>query len=97
VTIPETSVTRGVDVKTTLGAVTEGDAAAAIVYVTDAKTAGSRVATIAIPDAENAIATYPIATIAASTSKATSHAFIRYVTSASGQATLRSYGFLPPR
>ena len=38
VTIPADKITRGVDVKATLAAVTTGDADAAIVYVTDAKT-----------------------------------------------------------
>jgi molybdate transport system substrate-binding protein len=96
VTIPETSVTRGQDVKATLAAVTTGDADAAIVYVTDAKSAGDAVDTVAIPDAQNAIATYPIATLTASKNKETSQAFIDYVMSSEGQATLSSYGFLPP-
>ena len=96
VTIPETSVTRGQDVKATLAAVTTGDADAAIVYVTDAKSAGDAVDTVEIPDAQNAIATYPIATLTASTNKATSQAFIDYVMSSKGQATLGSFGFLPP-
>ena len=95
-TIDETKVTRGVDVKATLGAVTTGDADAAIVYVTDAKTAGDAVDTVTIPDDENAIATYPIATLTASGNKATSQAFIDYVMSSKGQATLKSFGFLPP-
>ena len=43
VTIPESNVTRGQDVKATLAAVTTGDADAAIVYVTDAKAAGDAV------------------------------------------------------
>ena len=96
VTIPETKVTRGIDVKGTLAAVTTGDADAAIVYVTDAKTAGAAVASVTIPDAQNAIATYPIATLTASANKETSQAFIDYVMSSKGQATLRSFGFLPP-
>jgi molybdate transport system substrate-binding protein len=96
VTIPETKVTRGIDVKGTLAAVTTGDADAAIVYVTDAQTAGEAVARVTIPDPQNAIATYPIATLNASGNKATSRAFIDYVMSSKGQATLRSYGFLPP-
>jgi molybdate transport system substrate-binding protein len=96
VTIPETKVTRGTDVKTTLAAVTTGDADAAIVYVTDAKTAGSTVDTVTIPDAQNAIATYPIAMLKASTNPATARAFIDAVMSPRGQATLRSFGFLPP-
>ena len=52
--------------------------------------------TVEIPDAQNAIATYPIATLTASTNKATSQAFIDYVMSSKGQATLSSFGFLPP-
>lgn len=96
VTIPETKVTRGLDVKSTLAAVTTGDADAAIVYVTDAKTAGDTVEAVTIPDAQNAIATYPIATLKPSTNKAVSQAFIDYVMSGKGQATLKSFGFLPP-
>jgi molybdate transport system substrate-binding protein len=96
VTIPEIKVTRGQDVKATLAAVATGDADAAIVYVTDAKSAGSTVEAVTIPDAQNAVATYPIATLTASVNKPTSQAFIAYVMSSKGQATLRSYGFLPP-
>lgn len=96
VTIPETSITRGQDVKTTLAAVATGDAEAAIVYVTDAKSAGATVGAVTIPDAENAIATYPIATLTASANKEASEAFVDYVTSSKGQVTLRSFGFLPP-
>jgi molybdate transport system substrate-binding protein len=95
VTIPETEVTRGQDVKATLAAVTTGDADAAIVYVTDAKSAGSAVATVTIPDTQNAIATYPITTLKASGNQATSQDFVDYVMSSKGQATLRSFGFLP--
>ncbi len=95
VTIPESSVTRGVDVKATLGAVTTGDADAAIVYVTDAETAGAAVDSVTIPDAQNVIAVYPIAGIKASRNAATVAAFIAYVESVKGQATLRSFGFLP--
>ncbi len=96
VTIPDRTITRGQDVKTTLGAVTTGDADAAVVYVTDAKSAGRAVTTVAIPDARNAIAVYPIATTTAATNAAASRAFIEYVTSPRGQATVRSFGFLPP-
>ena len=49
-----------------------------------------------IPDDQNAIATYPIATLTASGNKETSQAFIDYVMSSKGQATLKSFGFLPP-
>jgi molybdate transport system substrate-binding protein len=96
VTIPAGSVTRSQDVKATLAAVTNGDADAAIVYVTDAKGAGSAVTAVTIPDAQNAIATYPVGVLKQSTNAAAARAFQRYVVSPPGQATLRSYGFLPP-
>jgi molybdate transport system substrate-binding protein len=96
VNIPESSITRGQDVKTTLAAVTTGDAEAAIVYVSDAQAAGNSVASVTIPTAQNVIATYPIAVLAASGNKATAQAFIDYVMSPAGQSTLQSYGFLPP-
>lgn len=94
-TIPESNVTRGQDVKATLAAVTTGDADAAIVYVTDAKSAP--VESVPIADADNAIATYRIATLKASGHRATSRAFIDHVMSPAGQETLRSFGFLPPQ
>ncbi|MGZ6899528.1 MAG: molybdate ABC transporter substrate-binding protein [Acidimicrobiia bacterium] len=96
VTIPAARITRGQDVKATLAAVTTGDADAAIVYVTDAKAAGSSVDSVTIPDAQNVIATYPIAITKASANVTAARAFVAFVAGAKGQATLRSFGFLPP-
>lgn len=93
VTIPTDRVTRGQNVKATLSAVSDGDADAAIVYVTDAN---DKVDTVAIPDAQNVIATYPIAVLTTSTNPATAEAFIAFVLGPRGQATLRAAGFLPP-
>jgi molybdate transport system substrate-binding protein len=96
VTIDPSKVTRGADVKATLTAVTTGDADAAIVYVTDAKTAGSSVASVSIPTWQNAYAIYPIAPIAASANQDLANACIEYTVSPAGQRTLKSFGFLPP-
>ncbi len=96
VVIPETSVTRGQNVKATLTAVTEGDAVAGIVYVTDAKAAGDTVDTVAIPADQNVTATYPIGVIAATTNAEIAEAFMAYVLSPEGQAVLEEFGFLPP-
>ena len=96
VTIPNSSITRGTDAKATLAAVTTGDANAAIVYTTDARSAGSQVVTVAIPAGQNVIATYPIAGLESSSKADTVQAFIQYVLSPTGQSTLRSFGFLPP-
>ncbi|MEO9165133.1 MAG: molybdate ABC transporter substrate-binding protein [Aquihabitans sp.] len=96
VEIPEGNVTRGQNVKATLAAVTEGDAVAALVYVTDAQAAGDRVDTVVIPDGQNVIATYPIAVMAGSGNTDVAQAFVAYVQSAEGQAVLEAAGFQPP-
>jgi molybdate transport system substrate-binding protein len=96
VTIPPEEITKGADVKTTLAAVTTGDADAAIVYTTDAKAAGATVQAVKIPAWLNVYAIYPIAPIAASTNPNLAAAFVQYTVSSAGQKTLQSFGFLPP-
>lgn len=97
VTIPADRITRGQNVKATLGAVVNGDARAGIVYVTDAKAAGDGVASVRIPESPASINVYPIGVLKASGHKAVAAAFVRYVVSARGQAVLGAAGFLPPR
>lgn len=97
VSIPERKITRGQNATATLTAVTQGDAAAGIVYVTDALTAGKAAGQVAIPKTQNAIASYPIAVLESAKDAELAQAFVDYVTSHRGQATLREYGFLPPR
>lgn len=94
VSIPTERVTRGQNVKATLGAVADGDADAGVVYVTDVT--GDEVEAVAVPDAQNAIATYPIAVLSASSNPAASQAFVAFVLGPEAQAILRRAGFLPP-
>jgi len=94
VILPSDVITRGQNTKATLAAVAEGDADAGIVYLTDIT--GDAVEAVVIPSAENAVATYPIGLVAASTNHATAEAFLAYVLSDDGQAVLRAAGFLPP-
>lgn len=96
VTIPTSNITRGTDVRSTLTAVTDGDAVAAIVYVTDAKAAGDRVDTVAIPEAHDVTADYPIAALGATSSPALARAFEAYVLSEQGRSVLEDAGFLAP-
>ena len=96
VDLPESRVTRGQDVKATLAAVAEGDADAAIVYVTDAASAGDAVDTVAIPKDQNAIASYPIAVVADTANRDLAEVFVAYVLSSSGQGVLDAAGFLAP-
>jgi molybdate transport system substrate-binding protein len=96
VTIPPEKVTKGADVKTTLSAVSVGDADAAIVYTTDAKAAGTTVQSVRIPAWLNVYAIYPIAPVASSQNLDLANAFVKYTVSPAGQKTLASFGFLPP-
>lgn len=96
VSIDEAKVTRGQNVKATLAAVTEGDAVAAIVYVTDAVAAGDSVTAVDIPEAQNVIATYPIGVLSASEHADLADAFTAYVASDDGQMVLKEHGFLAP-
>jgi molybdate transport system substrate-binding protein len=96
VSVEPSKITKGADVKTTLAAVSTGDADAAIVYTTDAKAAGSGVRAVRIPAWLNVYAIYPIAPIAASTNQDLANAWVKYTVSPAGQKTLQSFGFLPP-
>ena len=87
-------ISLGQDVKSTLAEVTTGDADAAIVYVTDAKTIGRQGASVSIPPAKNVITKYPIGLVKASTNRALAQAWIEYVLSPTGQRALRAAGFL---
>jgi molybdate transport system substrate-binding protein len=49
---------------------------------------------VAIPDALNSIAVYPIAPIKGSKQSTTAKDFVNYVASSDGQAVLASYGFI---
>jgi len=96
VTIPADKVTRGQDVRATLSAVTDGDADAAIVYVTDAQAAGDSVDSVEIPTEQNAVAKYPIAVIKATTNASASTAFMSYVLGPEAQKVLSDAGFGAP-
>ena len=54
------------------------------------------VATAGFPPAQNIVAVYPIGVLKSSPNQAVAQAFVAYVKSPAGQATLASFGFLPP-
>jgi molybdate transport system substrate-binding protein len=86
----ETSVTA------VLSKVELGEADAGIVYVTDAEGAKGKVGTVTIPDAQNAIASYPAATVKGSKNTATAQQFVAFLSSAQGRSILRAAGFQQP-
>ena len=82
------------DVRDVLTKVELGEADAGIVYVSDAFISGDQVNQVEIPADFNILATYPIATTTDGDA-ALGDAFIAYVLSDDGQATLADYGFEP--
>ena len=77
--------------------VTSGEADAAIVYVSDVSgAAANQVNSIPIDSALNVVVTYPIAVINGTKQATMAQSFIDYVTGTQGQATLKTFGFLPP-
>jgi molybdate transport system substrate-binding protein len=84
------------DVKSTLAAVESGEVDAGLVYVTDVRSAGSKVKGIAIPAAVNASTTYPIATIKSAKNPDLARAWVDYVLSAAGRKVLQAAGFTLP-
>lgn len=82
------------NVKSVFSKVQLGEADAGIVYTSDVSTHGDEVGSLAIPDALNTIATYPIAALNVSHNASTAQQFVAYVLSAEGQAVLKKYGFV---
>jgi molybdate transport system substrate-binding protein len=95
VTIPTTKITLGPDVDHTLAEVTTGDADAAIVYVTNAKTVGTQGVGIPIPASKNVTTSYPIAMVKGSQDPTLAQAWIAYVSGPTGQKVLQAASFLP--
>jgi len=87
-------VSNETDVKQVVAKVQLGEADAGIVYVTDA-IAAPTLKTIVIPTKFNVIAKYPIAALVHATQPDLAAAFVAYVLSADGQATMKKWGFTP--
>jgi molybdate transport system substrate-binding protein len=84
------------DVKATLQKVASDEVDAALVYKTDVISAGEKVDGMEFPEAQDAINTYPIATLKDSKNPVLAQAFVDYVLSSGGQAVLAKAGFAQP-
>ncbi|MFJ5861251.1 molybdate ABC transporter substrate-binding protein [Pseudarthrobacter sp. NPDC092439] len=76
-----------------LGKVISGEADAGLVYRTDVRAAVGKVDSVPFPEAADAPAAYPIATLAGAGDKAAADAFIQLVTGPEGQRVLEEAGF----
>jgi molybdate transport system substrate-binding protein len=79
-----------------LNKVTTGQADAGLVYVTDAKGAGDKVAEVPFPEASGAVNTYPSAVLNESKDSELARKFVDLVTGESGQKVLNAAGFAKP-
>ncbi len=84
------------DVRAALTKVELGEVDAALVYVTDVLAAGDAVEGIDFPEAEEAVNSYPIVSLAASPNPDAARAFIDFVLSGVGAAALHEAGFRSP-
>jgi molybdate transport system substrate-binding protein len=85
-----------VDVRAVLNKVALGEADAGIVYVTDVKSAGSRVAGVDIPEQHQVLARYPIAMVQESKNPRLAKAYVDYLLSDDGLRLLAEFGFTRP-
>lgn len=88
------SVSDEPSVKAVVGKVKLGEIDAGVVYATDCKVDG--VVAVAVPAAQNVVASYPIAALARGANRAGGEAFVAFVRSDAGRALLRQHGFVLP-
>ncbi|MFD3482660.1 molybdate ABC transporter substrate-binding protein [Streptomyces sp. NPDC058665] len=84
------------NVRAVLSKVELGEADAGIVYQTDAAIATDKVDAVEIPDAQNAIAEYPAATLKTSEHAEAAAAFVAWLSTPDAQRLLLDAGFLVP-
>jgi molybdate transport system substrate-binding protein len=90
------AVSEELSVTDALNKVTTGQADAALVYVTDAKSAGDKVTTVNFPEAAGAVNVYPIGVLKKAPQSTMAQKFVALVTSDTGQSLLAQSGFAKP-
>ncbi|MFF9399921.1 MULTISPECIES: molybdate ABC transporter substrate-binding protein [unclassified Streptomyces] len=84
------------NVRAVLSKVELGEADAGIVYKTDAESATDKVDAVDIPDAQNAVASYPAATLRQSAHADAAAAFVKWLGGPEAQKILGAAGFQQP-
>ncbi|MFB6441030.1 molybdate ABC transporter substrate-binding protein [Streptomyces sp. NPDC056411] len=94
--IKVTPVSQEPNVRAVLSKVELGEADAGLVYKTDAATAPKKVDAVDIPDAQNAVASYPAAPLKDSHHAAAAAAFVKWLSTPEAQKILQQAGFQKP-
>ena len=89
-------VSEELSVTDVLNKITTGQADAALVYVTDAISAGDKVTTVNFPEAAGAVNVYPIGVLKKAPLPTMAQKFVALVTSDKGQKILAQSGFAKP-
>jgi molybdate transport system substrate-binding protein len=89
-------VSEEANARAVLSKVALGEADAGLVYRTDAATAPGKVDAVGIPDGQNAVASYPAATLKSSENPGAADAFVKWLTRPGAQKILRDAGFQKP-
>ncbi|MGZ2358676.1 molybdate ABC transporter substrate-binding protein [Streptomyces sp. 372A] len=84
------------NVRAVLSKVQLGEADAGLVYRTDVASAAGKVDSVDIPDEQNAVASYPAATLKAGKHGAAAEAFVKWLSSPEAQKILTGAGFQQP-
>ncbi|MFD7909244.1 molybdate ABC transporter substrate-binding protein [Streptomyces sp. NPDC059752] len=81
------------NVRAVLSKVELGEADAGLVYKTDSAKSGDKVVTVEIPDDQNAVASYPAATLKQSKNATEAAAFVAWLSTPEAQKILQDAGF----
>lgn len=84
------------NVRAVLSKVELGEADAGLVYKTDTTAAKGKVDAVTIPPDQNAVASYPAATLKATKNPAAADAFVQWLSSPEARKTLQEAGFQQP-
>jgi molybdate transport system substrate-binding protein len=90
------AVSQEPNVRAVLSKVELGEADAGLVYRTDATSARGKVDAVEIPDDQNAVASYPAATLKTSQNAEAAAAFVQWLRGPEAQKILRDAGFQQP-
>ncbi|MGW0896927.1 molybdate ABC transporter substrate-binding protein [Streptomyces goshikiensis] len=89
-------VSQEANVRAVLSKVELGEADAGLVYKTDSAKSGDKVVAVDIPDAQNAVASYPAATLKQSKNSEAAAAFVAWLSTPEAQKILADAGFQKP-
>lgn len=90
------AVSQEANVRAVLSKVELGEADAGIVYATDAETSPDKIDAIEIPDDENALASYPAATLNTTKAEDAAADFVEWLNSAEARKIMAGAGFQKP-